>query len=328
MAYANLVKQTVAEQTEMFKRLRDFICKRNGSYDYSTTGIGWTLHDAVYAVNQDTLTVGDYIVLYSPGEDGLQSLYFKVTYTGTGQIDTIGYLYWNNSTHAGTQGYGNCHFYTTAATSSELWVYGNLDYIFLFNRYGTTYNIAHFGWCPGSPYDQNITSAPSSIASGSSRVVSFTSVPASWIVVKYLFVRDTTNIERVLITNISGNDVTFSSFVASYAAGAKFSLMITYALKGYGGVGSVEVLIGQDGTKGATINKYSVLSNYPTTPINDTYPVIPIYYIDYYTTIGPLPNVYLMSPITGIAQESAHTDVVNSWRYFGVSSFPVVVREV
>ena len=101
MAYANLLEQACTDKEEVFQRLRDFICKRNGTYDYSSTGIGWTLHDAVYATDEDNCASGDYFVIYSAGEGTKEDMYFLVTWA-TNYINFVAYQSWDNSAHSGS----------------------------------------------------------------------------------------------------------------------------------------------------------------------------------------------------------------------------------
>ena len=67
MAYANLIKQPCNNVAEIFKHCRDFVCRRNGSYDYSTSGIGWSLVDSSYATDEHNPASGDWFVVYSAG---------------------------------------------------------------------------------------------------------------------------------------------------------------------------------------------------------------------------------------------------------------------
>ena len=137
MAYANLVSQFCINNSEVFKRVRDFLCKRNGSYDYSSTGIGWTLHDAVYAKDEDAVVFGDYFVAYSPGESGDEDLYVKITYA-SGFINCHVYLYWNASTHTGVTAAGTANNWTnTNSANAVLWVYGDLDSVILIGKYSS-----------------------------------------------------------------------------------------------------------------------------------------------------------------------------------------------
>jgi len=218
MAYANLLSLSLSNPTETFQRFRDFMCSRG---IYAATGVGWTYHDSSYAISETSISINDYFVMYSAGEDGSRDLYFKVSYV-SGYIAILGYLYWNNSTHAGVYSYGLAnHWANTLATNNILWIYADLDSFLGISKYGTTYNSGRGGWMPDSTIDQTVTVCPNSISSGSSVTVTFTSVPSSWIIGTQLFVRDNANIEKVVVSNISGSNVTFTSFVSSYSSGSK-----------------------------------------------------------------------------------------------------------
>ena len=129
MSYVNLVAQACVTPEECFQRMRDFICRRNGTYDYSTTGIGWTLHDSSYATDEDNLTDGDFIVIYSAGESGDDDMYIKLDYeVTTTWAKVTGYLYWNNSTHAGVLPFNTAPYgIFTRGSDHVLYIYGDLS---------------------------------------------------------------------------------------------------------------------------------------------------------------------------------------------------------
>ena len=112
MAYANLVNQSCIGFTEeAFQRIRDFICKRNGTYDYSATGIGWTLHDSYYATDEDNCAIGDWFVVKSVGESGDEDLYFKIKWHEADHMSLQGMLYWNAITDTGVVNYPSTDTY-------------------------------------------------------------------------------------------------------------------------------------------------------------------------------------------------------------------------
>lgn len=225
MAYKNLVAEAIASRAEVFKRIRDWICKRNGSYDYSVSGLGWTLHDSSYATNENSPASNDYFVIKSTGESGKEDLYFKVTYSSTsGNIQIQMFQYWNNSTHAGVNGQTAANnLLVTESASGTLYIYGNLDYLFIGTIIGSSIYGCLFGIVDDSVYDRTIAVSSSSVSAGSNVVVTLDSVPSSWVVGGKVVVRDNANIERITISAISGSNVTFTSISASYAAGCKFA---------------------------------------------------------------------------------------------------------
>lgn len=343
MAYKNLVSLSLSNSAETFRHFRDFICKRNGSAagsaDYSTLGIGWTLHEQYCQAggvghyydntNEGTTTVNDYIVIYSAGEDGDRDLYFKITYTAT-SFTIIGYLYWNDTTHAGVHAYGSAGYWTnTAATNNILWIYGSMDHFNAISKYSTSYYLGRGGWMPDSPESTEVTVAAGAITAGSAVVVTMPAVPAEWAVGIYLFVRDTANIERVLITNISGNDVTFAAFVASYSAGSKFCLEVTnYPCVDNGNAASTFSLqISQGGTKAQSVNQI-LPTIYPTSADARTglYPCLEIWVGNASTRMGPLSDIYWTQAFTS---ESTHTIGAVGYRFFTLySAYNVLIKEV
>jgi hypothetical protein len=129
MNFATLIGVSAATAAETFQHVRDFVCKRNGTYDYSTTGIGWDIVDASYAVDENTLTDGDWVVIKSPGESGRESLYYRLEYDPTYPIYIRGYLYWDAATHSGAVGTAQAGtLYQTMSDGSRiLYIHGDLD---------------------------------------------------------------------------------------------------------------------------------------------------------------------------------------------------------
>ena len=228
MAYTNLVNQYALDKSEVFRRVRDFICKRNGSFDYSTTGIGWTLHDSSYVVDEDNLTANDYFVIKSNGENGKLDLYYQFIFDATANYLNIrGYSYWDNVTHTGYNNFNATDdWYVLESTEQNIWVYGDLDFISLIsNQVGTTTrNSCLMGWLKDSDRDSTIAISSAAISSGTNVVVTLDLVPSSWQVGSKVLIRDNQNLQWSSVTNISGTDVTFNDISTPFAAGCKFAL--------------------------------------------------------------------------------------------------------
>jgi len=331
MAYANLIAQSCNNPIETFMRFRDFICKRNGTYDYSSTGVGWTLHDSYYAVNEDTISINDYFVIYSAGEDGQRDIYFYVKYV-SGYITIQGYLYWNNTTHAGVQLFGSAsNWNNTLATNNVLWLYADLDQFIGVAKYGTSYYTVDGGWMPDSVIDQTVTVAASAITAGSSITVTFTSVPAEWAVNTYLFVKDTVNIERVKITGISGTDVTFQTFVASYLAGSKFSLEVTTYISTNNFTSTRYFQINHDGVKSSTtgciLDNTSITNPTSGDALSGLIPAKKYYMSNATMWAGPLKNC--LSTVSTLTSETTHTIGAQGYRFFNLySAGYTLIKEV
>ena len=300
------------------------MCKRvssNGSYDYQLTGIGWTLIDSSYATNEYTPAVNDYFVMYSEGEDGSRRMYVKVKIL-LNTFEILGFLSWDATTHAGVRQYGivSSGWNNTSATNNILWVYGDLDSFVGVTKYGTTYYAGAGGWMPGSSTDQTITVCPNSITAGSSVTVTFTSVPAEWVVGKYLFVSDDANIERVVVSGVSGNDVTFSAFVASYASSARFSLERTEYVIGGGNFSSQDFLIGHNGTKDqpATFDNMAISNPTSGDGLTGKFPHKNIYLSNTTMWVGPMKNI--LSTLSTFTSETTHTIGADGYRFFNLSS--------
>lgn len=331
MSYANLVNQACSSNTEAFQRLRDFLCKRSGTYDYSTTGIGWTLHDAVYATDEDNVAAGDYFVAYSSGEDGGQDLYLKVT-LASGYINIHLYLYWDASTHVGVSAASTANNWTaTASTALTLWVYGDLDAVICIGKYGSIYYANLAGHCPDSEFATDVATSSAAVSAGSSVVVTVDAVPDGFAVGRKIYIRDTTNVEICTISAISGNDITLTTVVSSYTAGCKLQGEVSYFCQGSTQILSTwYALIGHNGTKSMT-HAPEMTTPSPTTidGLTEASPMLAIFEATTNSNIGPLPHIWLINS-TGRTVEGTEGDTNgNTYRYFMLySSKYLLVREV
>lgn len=225
MPRKNLVAEAIATRAEVFKRFRDWVCARNGSYNYTTTGQGWTYHDSSYAVSQDTISNNDYFVIRSTGESGKDDIYMKVTYSATANMIQVQMCqYWNSTTHVGVNLMTAANNWQVAdATAGTLYIYATLDYILVFTLIGASQYGALFGLLDDSEYDKTIAISSGAVSAGSNVVVTMDLVPASWVVGGKVVVKDNANMERIIVSAINSLDVTFTSLAASYTSGCKFA---------------------------------------------------------------------------------------------------------
>jgi len=238
MAYRNIVAQACVDKEEAFQRIRDFICKRNGTYDYSTDGIGWTLFDSVYATDEDNCAINDYFVIYSPGESGGEDLYFRIKWTNS-YMQIHGFLSWDPATHAGSAiNYATgSNFYIAEADTPQLYVYGSLDALCIMNKRAVDdYSPVLFGRC-GKPYEdmsaETVTCA-SALTAGSDVSITVDSMPSNWAVGKEIYIRTThtdnmatTYIEKIIIKTLSSLTIT-ADLVNPYAADSALTDHIGY----------------------------------------------------------------------------------------------------
>lgn len=271
MAYKSMTVAYCATKAEFFCRLRDFLCARNGTYDYSSDGISWTLFDSSYAVDEDNPASGDWFVVYSAGESGDEDLYYKFEWT-TNYIKVTGYLAWNPSTHAGTTSYtygvsNNFQVYD-AATSFPFWIDGDLDFVVAQYKYSTnTYTFAAlFGTLDvanGLPVTRTVATCSSALSAGSGVNITVDAVPAEWEVGMPVIIRtthtdniSTAKIEVTTITAISGNVVT-CTLVNNYTANSKLSGALCYCCSySTQGLSPITLLIDGAGTIAATAIMY------------------------------------------------------------------------
>lgn len=322
MAYANLVSQFCTNNSEVFKRFRDFLCRRNGSYDYSLTGIGWTLHDAVYATDEDNVSFGDYFVAYSPGESGKEDIYVKVTYA-SGFINCHVYLHWNASTHIGVTAAGTANNWTnTNSLNATLWVYGDLDSVVCIGKYAYYYGVI-FGHCPGSQFATEVAISSGTVSSGSNVVVTVDAVPAGWAVGRKIFIRDQVNVEIVTIADITGTSITLSSVAVNYLAGCKLQGDVTYMHSGTNGlIASASLITSHSGSKSVshTLEPYALPSAVTADGLSGGAALIPIYFSTSTSLIGPVKNMQLRSNSGATAEQTDIDNDGNTYRWFNIFS--------
>lgn len=247
MPYANIVDVNVVDKKEAFCRLRDFLCKRNGTYDYSTTGIGWTMFDSIYAVDEDNPQLNDWFVIYSHGESGKEDLFFHISWVSSA-ITVKGYQAWNPSTNTGSSRYYNSSLnfsFTDAFVNVDFCVHGDLDFIFACVEYsaGFYYGVS-FGKLepPNSILDTDIATCASALDAGSDVSITLDAVPVGWYEGCEVDIRtthtdnmSTVYMEHIVIKTISGNTVT-ADLSYNYTAGARLSSYNCYVCQSGGGV--------------------------------------------------------------------------------------------
>lgn len=260
MAYRNLLSQACTDKNELFTRMRDFICRRSGTYDYSSLGIGWTLIDSSYATDEDNCAINDWYVIYSPGEGAKDDLYFKITWA-SGYLKTQGYQAWDAVAHAGGGVYGTANNFTMAETASKtLWVYGDLDAVVCINM---VTSISYYGTCWGilSPlWDSQtgeIAQCNNTLTAGSDVTIQMAAnVPSNWAVGKELFIRTThddavatVEMEKITIKTIGVNYIT-ADLVDSYTTGSRISDFVGYSVASANqGLSAQKVIMADDGTR-------------------------------------------------------------------------------
>jgi len=257
MAYVNIVNQVCASKAELFCRVRDFICKRNGTYDYSTTGIGWALFDSYYATNEDNPVTNDWFVIYSPGESGKGDLYYRFKYV-LNFVSVHGFQSWDSVTHTGSNQYCTTNNWSMAdAGSKTLWIYGDLDVVSCINKVTTAdYDLI---WCgklmpvwEGQSGECAVCS--SALGLGSDVSITVDAVPTEWQVGDAVFIRTThsdvmatVKIEKTIIKTIVSNTIT-ADLVNNYTSNCKLSNHCGYGvLNSTDAGGAITVLITDSG---------------------------------------------------------------------------------
>lgn len=273
MGYANIVQINCADKIEAFCRMRDFICKRAGTYDYSVTGIGWTLWDSSYAGTESTPAINDWFVIKSTGESTKEDLYFKFTWT-SGYIQVHGYQAWDPTAHTGANQYNTAttNWAIAEALVPQLWVYGDLDFIFIATKASadTEVRFSMFGKAqkPWDYLDDQVAICSSALSIGNDVSITVDAVPAGWAVGREVFIRTvhtdndaTVKIEKITIKTLSGLVIT-ADLTNNYTANSRLSDHVGYwCSSNQSALGIGKMLIDPSGlvSTGATVIAYNSL---------------------------------------------------------------------
>ena len=340
MAYKNLVNITngTASRQEVFQRIRDFVCAQNGTYNYSTTGIGWTLFDSSYAVNANTLTNLDWIVIKSTGENGQESMYYKLIYYSASHIYVNMYINWNATTHTGsTSASTGGTWLLETAIPLAIWIYGDLNFFTVVAQTSASpaFTASYLGCLTDSFKTRSIQTVALALTAGSNVTFNIgTSTDPTFAVGRYIFVMGADKIERVLITaNDSAGNITVGTLVNSHLAGAKVCsnfpyTLVTNATYPYYNADST-VIIGNDGVVPKTANfHYSgIMYSYEIpNSITGAYTACRVIMTDSSVTAygynGTVPNsITFSTSCTGLSQEMVLTTQAGSnYRFFTITN--------
>lgn len=249
MAYKNLlnVALNASSEIEWCMRMRDFVVARSSSngWDYSTTGIGWTLHDGSYASGIDAMAINDWFVVKSVGEYGHEQMYFKITLIDN-YINIQGWQYWNETTHAGSgTNWTRGNSMAIGPNPEYIWIYGDLDFVHLVavgidtaptNWYCGAFgclNTNHLIPLEGMNTPRNVQETTGAVSSGSG--VSITVGNSSsdlWRVGCNLMIMDNSNFEMITVLSNNGSGTITANLVNAYSAGAKVAVNLPYFVVG------------------------------------------------------------------------------------------------
>lgn len=233
MAYKTLAAVSCATAEEAFQRFRDFLCDRDGTYSYAGSGIGWTLHDAVYAVDEDNLTVNDYIVVHSTGESGDEDMYVRIVWSTSDQLKPYLHTYWDAGTHTG---YGDVYINTYYAAQFEdgetLYVYGDLDW------FGVEESNLHNAFMAAGVLDYRVHTrhvedvTNGALTAGSDVTIQMADTThTEYAVSGYLFIKDTQGsgqFEKIQVKTNNGSNTITADLTNSYSAAAKICSIFPY----------------------------------------------------------------------------------------------------
>lgn len=234
MAYRNLVLQACADKAEFFCQIRDFVCSLNGTYaDYTSTGLGWTLVDAVYTTSEDAPVLNDYFVITSTGSSGKEKFFIKIQWSSTSYIAVTLYAYWDASAHSGYVGSSSINWNVPDGTVFELSVYGSEDTLNLIESlHGAIDYHVGFSLLENDFIGTDVLQLSSGASSGSSVVLSLDgAVPSHWKVNDIVYLWGAGQyVDRCQITNIGTNEITVASLSHNKAIGTCVALFPPYTL--------------------------------------------------------------------------------------------------
>lgn len=323
---------------EILQRIRDFLCKRNGTYDYSLTGIGWTLHDSYYAIDEDNLSVDDYIVVYSPGEDGEVEMYWQIKWDVTALVNMFGCLYWDNVTHTAVKPYGTASQGFTIGAAQYLHIYGDLDHFYFLNDSDPAdgncacYNAGRFQTVLHVPPIVSV----GSLSAGSDVVITVPDATLEHLAPgRGLYIHDEAEMEVATVKTNNGITQITVDLSNSYSAGARLRSIMPYIQCNDTGTFMA-------GTGNDTIMLISGTGAYPHNGANTAFGAIsePLPDLGHfngspfqmYDGSGGIDksfnNLLYTSSLTGISYLDVFEDVDGGlWRYFLMGGKGVFLRE-
>jgi hypothetical protein len=339
MAYVNLVNQNCVGFTEeAFQRMRDFICKRNGTYDYSATGIGWMLHDSHYTVDEDNCQIGDWFVVKSVGDSGDEDLYFKFKWHEADHINIQGMLYWNVGTDTGYKKYPASETTDILMCDDDLaflvWIYGDLNQVIIITKPTTTYYGALFGCARDLPYDTTVATCSGALNSGNDISITVDAVPSEWAVDRYLFIRDTAEIDKIKIKTLVGNVIT-ADLAHNFLAGSKLCADLLYMGPYNNRFDQYQYCLINHAEVEATlvIKITSAIPSYCDPDEMNDEPIGESISLAYSSIgyMGKLWNIYeIANDVPGVSSEDVYTDLDSvNWRVFTLyNNFWAMIKEV
>lgn len=260
MAYANLVAEACSDKTDLFCQIRDFICKRSGTFDHSSDGIGWTLSDSSYAVDEDNPAAGDYFVISSTGENDDLPFYIKFFWYSTTHIGVQAGLYWDGSSNAfasasDTAEVSECIVAADSISNFDLWIYGNLDGFFIVNNATAgAYRAQFFGRLDpisSSVNTEVLTTTAASYSTGSDvSIIFYEALPSNWVegAKLYAWGDDGTDLTVITIKTVDSGSKTITADLAADLSGSS----LCYATRhlgvgipsGSGSIGNLSMCMG------------------------------------------------------------------------------------
>jgi hypothetical protein len=346
--YRNLTNIACSDKQEMVARIRDFICKRNGTYDYSTTGIGWALFDSFYAVDEDNMQLNDWFVMYSPGESGDLDLYMHCKWIGTYLTIKI-YQAWDPATNTGSTNKcgttNNFNILETTDPSNPLWIYGDLDKIFMLLENLTTYGNGYIGGYVAPVYEvlkEDVVTVAGAVSAGTNVSIDLGTIPANWIVGRDIYLRtthtndnSTVKLEKARIKSIVGTAIVVD-LVNAYTA--NFKVCDTIGIIGSNNTqafAAMLCMISPDGDLSYAVT-WAITTGLPLTTYDPESfsDFIGLYKLYWTTTKGALGVIedIVFTPIQNAA--FTHKDIIQepdgtNWRCFKLySNLYMAVREV
>lgn len=213
----SLLSRSCANTFEAFKVLRDFVAKRG---EFASSGIGWTLWDAAYAVDESTISANDYFVLKSDGILEYITQYVLVRVDATSRLRLEPYLYWDQVKHTGVYRPSSSP-YRDIKTNPVVWIFGDLDCVyFAVTHGGSSVDVLGFGVSPYGDGSISPITAPD-VSAGSNVTLAIPSPPVWMSPERTVFIHDNSNYNFPVVKDVNGDQVTFYSFTKAFTAGAK-----------------------------------------------------------------------------------------------------------
>ena len=251
-------------------------------------------------------------------------------------MDLVGYLYWNNSTHAGVRATGtHSSNINTPAGANTFWLYGDLDAVILSYTNGASRFLAVLGTIKDGEafYDNTIATSVGSVSAGSNVVVTLDYVPVAVPAGAKVYLWDDASCEICTVVSKDATTVTLATVGTSKSAGCRLAGDQCYFVNSQVNPGYLATIA--DRVNGTSVGASQYTLNAGLFSVLDDVEILNSKRIAEPVAVGNITGVYGILPhlkktsATGATHGDTYTDTDGTgYRILTTLSYAYLVREV